>query len=121
MAEDQRPQSGDFASFYHEYLTAHTRTSTRAAHVLGTLAFVAGAAAAAVTLEAKWLLFGVVTAYSAAWASHAFLERNHPKTLSRPLFSLLADFRMTFEVVIGKLPVKREPARQAQSASSTTR
>lgn len=43
-----------------------------------------------------------VAAYSCAWFGHFFIEKNRPATFVYPTFSLFGDFRMFFEMLLGK-------------------
>ena len=96
-----------FCDFYAYYLREHARASTRVTHVAGTLVFV-GCVVAAVALDWMWLLGGVVGAYALAWLGHFVFEKNRPATFRFPLFSLIADFRMSGEILIGRRGL-REP------------
>ena len=94
-----------FAEFYPEYLAEHKRPLTKLFHVAGTLGLFASVAAAAL-LPALWLvLIGVVAVYAAAWFSHFAIERNRPKTFQQPLYSVLGDFKMTFDVLTRRIPL----------------
>ena len=41
--------------------------------------------------------------YGFAWIGHYFFERNRPATFSHPIYSLLCDFRMYWDVWRGRL------------------
>ena len=43
--------------------------------------------------------------YGFAWISHFFIEKNKPATFKYPLYSLLGDFIMFFEILTGKIKV----------------
>lgn len=65
---------------------------------------------ALVTMEWKWLLLAPVIAYGFAWYSHFFIEGNKPATFGHPLWSLVADFRMVFLMLTGKLDEELQKA-----------
>ncbi|KAG2487878.1 hypothetical protein HYH03_013460 [Edaphochlamys debaryana] len=92
-----------FAEFYPFYLSQHREKGTRALHVLGTGLVLGNALAAALLLRPRLLLLCPVLGYGPAWASHALLERNKPATFTYPFYSLLADFKMFFEIITGRL------------------
>ena len=54
------------------------------------------------TLNPLYLLSALVSGYGAAWISHFFIEKNKPATFSYPLYSLLGDYKMFFETLLGR-------------------
>lgn len=99
----------DFSAFYAYYLGEHRCLTTRVWHVGGTLGML-GLVVVAIATQVWWLLAGaLVVAYGSAWVSHAFFERNKPATFRQPLFSVLADFRMCFELLTRRRPFREEP------------
>lgn len=92
-----------FAEFWPYYLAEHSRPATRALHLLGTLAWL-GLLLAAVASRTWWLLVLIpVVGYGLAWFSHFFIEHNRPATFKYPLLSLLADHKMAFYILTGRI------------------
>jgi hypothetical protein len=81
-----------FQEFYPFYISEHQNLTSRRLHVIGTGLVLCCALAG--------LLFDI--GYGFAWAGHFFFEKNRPATFKYPLFSLLGDFRLFFEVATGK-------------------
>ncbi|MGS0747661.1 Mpo1-like protein [Halpernia sp. GG3] len=44
--------------------------------------------------------------YGFAWFSHAVFEHNQPATFRHPLWSIISDFKLFFELLIGKQKFK---------------
>ena len=92
-----------FAEFYPYYLSEHSNSTCRRLHFVGTsllmliflLAFVAG--------TWWWLLALPVAGYGFAWAGHFFFEKNRPATFQYPFYSLLGDFVMYRDMLLGKV------------------
>jgi hypothetical protein len=96
------PLAGDFAAFWPIYLHAHSKPLTRRLHVLGTLlAWVLIALAPFYGLAL--VPVAIVVGYAFAWAAHGLVEGNRPATFGHPLWSLLADLRMTLLTLSGRL------------------
>jgi len=49
-----------------------------------------------------FILAALFCGYGAAWISHFFVEKNKPATFKYPIYSLLGDYRMFFEILIGR-------------------
>jgi hypothetical protein len=112
-----------FRDFWPHYLREHSRPATRRLHYAGTGLVLLVALAAPVTGE-WWLLAALpVAGYGFAWFSHVAVERNRPATFTYPLWSLAADFRMSWLWITGRIDaeladsgVTSEPRRKARDA-----
>ena len=91
-----------FSDFWPYYVREHSRARTRVLHAVGSvLAVVMLGLAFAVNL---WLLVAVpLVGYAFAWYAHFFVEGNRPATFGHPLYSLIADYRMLFLMMAGKM------------------
>ena len=91
-----------FSAFYPFYIHEHSNRTCRRMHVIGT-SLVAGAFISfLMTLNAWWLLAMPLIGYGFAWVGHFVFEKNRPATFKYPLWSLMGDFRMWFETMIGR-------------------
>jgi len=90
-----------FSEFYPFYLTEHSSRTSRRLHVIGT-----GLAMALVVLGLAWnwrlLWMAPIAGYGLAWIGHFIFERNQPATFRYPLWSLMGDFKLFFEVVLSR-------------------
>jgi hypothetical protein len=92
-----------FGDFYPFYLGEHANPVCRRLHFTGTSIAVALFIAAAVT-RSWWLVaMAVVEGYAFAWVGHFFFEHNKPATFKYPLFSLMGDWRLWWDMLIGKV------------------
>jgi hypothetical protein len=100
------PQIGPFAcvgAFYPFYLSQHRVRWNRRMHFIGTTCLFL-LVIAAVVLRTPWLLLGLPLAgYGFAWAGHFFFEKNRPATFTYPLYSLICDFRMYWDIWRGRV------------------
>ena len=96
-------QFRSFAEFYPYYLGEHSNPTCRCLHFVGTslvialLAYIIG--------SGKWLLLLAlpVFGYGFAWVGHFFFEKNRPATFTHPLYSLIGDFVMFRDILLGKI------------------
>jgi hypothetical protein len=91
-----------FAAFYPHYIHEHSNRTCRRIHVVGSGLVLVVLAVAIATLNPWWLLAMPLVGYGFAWAGHFFFEKNRPATFRYPLWSLMGDCRMFWEVVSGR-------------------
>ncbi|UCE93027.1 MAG: DUF962 domain-containing protein [Flavobacteriaceae bacterium] len=93
-----------YKDFYQFYLAEHSDKTCRILHFTGTfLVFVLVFLAVFSNRPVLWILVPVV-GYGFAWVGHYFFEKNKPATFKYPLWSLVSDFKMFFELLTGQLP-----------------
>jgi hypothetical protein len=96
---------GSFGEFYPFYLTEHCNRISRRLHFVGS-SIAAGLIVVAMATRLWWLLaLAVVQGYAFAWVGHFFFEHNRPATFKYPLFSLMGDWRLWWEILTGKRPL----------------
>ena len=92
-----------FAEFYPFYLSEHRHPVSRVLHYAGTWGSLLCVIAAILTGEPLWLLAAAASGYCFAWIGHFLFEHNRPATFRFPVYSLASDFRMWWELSLGKL------------------
>ncbi len=93
-----------FSEFYPFYLDEHRNPTCRRLHFIGStlvLLLVAYAIAAA-----AWgvLLLVPIAGYGCAWIGHFFFEKNKPATFKYPLYSLMGDWVMYWDILRRRIP-----------------
>nr|WP_314492550.1 DUF962 domain-containing protein [uncultured Chryseobacterium sp.] len=91
-----------YREFYEFYLDEHQKAGTRIFHFLGILFVFAVIAFVIYSRKERFLWYIPIFGYGFAWLSHAFIERNKPATFRYPLWSLMSDFKLFFELLTGK-------------------
>ena len=95
-----------FAEFYQFYLTEHSKMWTKIFHFAGTFVILFVILYVQKSGKERFLWYIPILGYGFAWFSHAVFEKNRPATFKYPLWSLISDFKMFFELLIGKLKFK---------------
>jgi len=91
-----------YSEFYKFYLTEHENKTSRRLHFIGTgLVFIEIVLLSMYNMWGIWFVLPI-TGYAFAWVGHFFFEKNKPATFKYPLWSLTSDFRLFFEILIGK-------------------
>jgi hypothetical protein len=93
-----------YNEFYQFYLTEHENKTCRRLHFTGTALLFADIVY--LSIEGLWAGFWwtlPVIGYGFAWVGHFFFEKNKPATFKYPLWSLISDFKMFFQMLIGKV------------------
>ncbi|MCP2071101.1 UNVERIFIED_ORG: hypothetical protein J2Y77_000537 [Pseudomonas lini] len=92
-----------FAEFYPYYLSEHSNSTCRRLHFVGTSLVILIFALALVIGGGWWLITLPVAGYGFAWVGHFFFEKNRPATFQYPFYSLLGDFVMYRDMILGKV------------------
>ncbi|GHF98126.1 DUF962 domain-containing protein [Thalassotalea marina] len=92
-----------FSEFYPYYLSEHKNRTCRRLHFVGSSLVLAILLYALIT--ASWSLLWLVplAGYGFAWVGHFFFEHNKPATFSYPLYSLLGDWVLFKDILLGKI------------------
>ncbi len=99
--ENKVQEYQNFGEFYPFYISEHQNLTSRRLHVIGTGLVLCCALAGLLFDLRLWFAMPFI-GYGFAWAGHVFFEKNRPATFKYPLYSLLGDFRLFFEVATGK-------------------
>lgn len=91
-----------FKEFYPFYLSEHLNPISRRLHFIGTALLFLILGGALITGRYFWLIFIPLVGYGFAWIGHFFFEKNKPATFKYPFYSLFSDFRLFFDLLIGK-------------------
>ena len=91
-----------FKEFYPYYLKEHELPLTKLFHFIGTFFSFVFLTLLFISLNPLYFVAALLSGYGAAWISHFFIEKNKPATFSYPLYSLMGDYKMFFETLLGK-------------------
>jgi len=94
-----------FSDFYPYYLSEHSDRTCRRLHFVGTALVIATSAYMLVSREFWMLWLLPVLGYGFAWAGHFFFEHNKPATFKHPFYSLMGDFVMFRDILVGRIPL----------------
>ncbi|MEM6576435.1 MAG: DUF962 domain-containing protein [Pseudomonadota bacterium] len=92
-----------FRDFYPFYLSEHSNAVCRRLHFVGTSLVLAIVVYALLTGNLWALLAIPLAGYGFAWVGHFFFEKNRPATFQHPWYSLLGDFVMYRDMLIGRV------------------
>lgn len=90
-------------TFWPFYLAEHSHKSNRALHFLGSTFAIICVVNTIARQEPLWLLGALFGGYGFAWVGHFFIEKNRPATFKYPLKSFLADWRMYYVTLAGRI------------------
>lgn len=92
-----------FREFYPYYLGEHANQTCRRLHFAGTSLVVGVVVAAIAQSNPVWLSLAPVAGYGFAWVGHFFFEKNRPATFKHPVYSLIGDWAMYWDMLRGKI------------------
>jgi len=92
-----------FAEFYPFYLSEHSKPATRRLHFIGSSLSLVCLLLLVLTGDLWWLPAAFVCGYGFAWFAHFTVEKNRPATFQQPLYSLMGDWAMFWQILTGQL------------------
>ncbi|MGB0936065.1 MAG: Mpo1-like protein [Colwellia sp.] len=92
-----------FDTFYPFYLSQHQDKTCRRLHFIGSFFIVLLTIYSVITSQYKLLFFIPLIGYGFAWVGHFIFERNRPATFTYPIYSLIGDWVMFKDILIGKI------------------
>ena len=96
-----------FKDFYPFYLQEHNDVRCRQMHFIGTSLVLILFVMAFVTQNFRLLIWLPIAGYGFAWIGHFIFEKNRPATFKHPLYSLMGDFVMYFDIWRGKVKITK--------------
>lgn len=97
------PPYKSFADFYPFYLSQHANRTCRSLHFIGSTLVLLCIAEMFITGSAWWLVGMPICGYGFAWIGHFMFEKNRPATFQYPLYSLMGDWVMYWQLWTGKI------------------
>ena len=88
-----------FKEFYPFYLSEHKKKETKILHFIGTLGVVILILYCFISKDWNKIFYAPVIGYGFAWTGHLFFEKNRPATFQYPLYSLMGDFVMFWNIL----------------------
>ena len=103
MTQDTSTEFNSFAEFYPYYLSEHENLTCRRLHFVGSTLILVLLAYTLMTEQ--WVLLWLipVLGYGFAWTGHFFFEHNKPATFKYPFYSLLGDWVMFKDILLGNI------------------
>lgn len=92
-----------FGDFYPYYLSEHKNRTCRRLHFVGTGLVLLTLIFAVYSRSWLALIALPLVGYGFAWIGHFFFEHNRPATFKYPFYSLVGDFVMFKDMLIGKI------------------
>jgi hypothetical protein len=114
---DQNEQA-DFDAFWLEYVREHSHPLNRKLHAIGISLALACLVAGIFKRKLSLLVLAPILGYGFAWFGHFFIEKNVPKSFSRPVDSLRASAILYWKTICGEMDAELERARQAETAAA---
>ena len=93
-----------FRDFYPFYLSEHRNRTCRRLHFVGSALILVLIGTVIASVLSPWWLFAIpVIGYGFAWFGHFAFEKNRPATFKYPFYSLIGDWVMFKDILVGKI------------------
>ena len=107
-----------FSEFYDFYLSQHQKMWTRIFHFLGTLLVIAVLIYVVQSGKERFLWYVPIFGLGFSALSHYIFEKNKPTGFQYPFFTLMADFKLFFELITGKEKFKKAEEKEVEEPNS---
>lgn len=94
-----------FRDFYPFYLGEHRDRRCRLMHFIGSSLVLLIVVFSIGSGRLVWLWLLPLVGYGFAWVGHFVFEKNRPATFQHPLYSLMGDWVMYWDVLRGKVKI----------------
>ena len=91
-----------FKEFYPYYLNQHSKKFTRIFHFTGTLLVLGVIIYVLQSGKERFLWYIPIFGLGISELSHYIFEKNKPTSFQYPVFTLMGDFKLFFELLIGR-------------------
>ena len=105
-----------FREFYPYYLSEHRNATCRKLHFAGSTLVLAIIVAAIALGKPALFWFVPLAGYGFAWVGHFAFEKNRPATFKHPLYSLVGDWVMYWQLLTGKISFEERNAGAGEGA-----
>ena len=92
-----------FSDFYPYYLKQHSNLVCRRLHFVGTCGVISLLLIFFFTGNPFLLVLLPIFGFGLAWTGHLMFEKNTPATLKHPFWSLIGEFRMFWDILVGRV------------------
>jgi hypothetical protein len=92
-----------FKQFYPFYLSQHQNKICRRLHIIAAIFIIILFIYTVATGQWRLFVYMPIIGYGFAWIGHYIFEENRPATFTYPFYSLLGDWVMFRDVIIGKI------------------
>jgi hypothetical protein len=92
-----------FSDFYPYYLKQHSNLVCRRLHFVGTCGVISLLLLFFFTGNPFLLALLPIIGFGLAWTGHLMFEKNPPATLKHPFWSLMGEFRMFWDILVGRV------------------
>jgi hypothetical protein len=92
-----------FNEFYPFYLSQHSNMMCRRLHFLGSCCIILLIIYVAIFNKLPLLCYIPFIGYGFAWVGHFRFEKNRPATFTYPIYSLIGDWVMFKDILMGKI------------------
>ena len=96
-----------FEAFYPYYLAEHSDVNCRRVHFIGTALIILLFFWVIATQKWIFLLLTPLIGYGFAWFGHFKFEKNRPATFKHPIYSLIGDWVMFFDILRGRVSITK--------------